>query len=109
LQDSDYSSGYEKTTTLTYKTIFEGVGIHHSNAELQITHDMYINWYFMFLCDLKPYLAASEGHTSPVENGNIRIELTFKETLKETVTFLLYLEYDNSVRFDSLKTVTTDF
>ena len=33
---------------------------------LQITHDMYINGYFMLLFDLTPDLAASEGHTSPV-------------------------------------------
>jgi hypothetical protein len=39
---------HEKTTTLTYKTLFEGIGIHHSNSGLQITHDMYINGYFIF-------------------------------------------------------------
>jgi len=69
---------------------------------------MYINGYFVFLCDLTPDLAASEGYTSPVEGGNIRIELTFKEALKEAVTCLLYLEY-NSVGIDSLRTLTTDF
>jgi hypothetical protein len=60
----------------------------------------------LLLFDLTPDLAASEGHTSPVEAGNIPIELTFKEALKEAITCLLYLEYDNSVRVDSLKTVT---
>jgi hypothetical protein len=70
---------------------------------------MYISGYFMLLFDLTPDMAASEGHTSPVEGGNIRIELTFKEALKEAITCLLYLEYDNSVRIDSLRTVTTDF
>jgi len=44
-----------------------------------------------------------------VESGNIRIELSFKEALKEAITCLLYLEYDNSVRVDSSKTITTDF
>jgi hypothetical protein len=101
--------GHEKTTVLAYKTLFEGSGIHHSNSGLQITHDMYINGYFMLLYDLTPDMAASEGHTSPVEGGNIRIELTFKEALKEAITCLLYLEYDNSVRIDSLRTVSTDF
>jgi len=63
----------------------------------------------MVLFDLSPDLAASEGHTSPVESGNIRIELSFKEALKEAITCLLYLEYDNSVRVDSSKTITIDF
>jgi len=70
---------------------------------------MYINGYFLLLFDVTPDLAVSEGHTSQVEGGNIRIELAFKEALKEAVTCLLYLEYNNSVRIDSLRTVTTDF
>jgi hypothetical protein len=70
---------------------------------------MYINGFFMFLYDLTPDLAALEGHISPVEAGAIRIELTFKKALKEAITCLLYLEYDNFVRIDSLRTVTTDY
>jgi len=99
--------GHEKTTVLAYNTIFEGSGIHHSNSGLQITHDMYIKGYFMLLFDLTPDLAASEGHTSPVEAGNIRIELSFKEALKEAITCLLYLEYDKIARVDSSRTVAT--
>jgi len=102
-------TGHEKTSVMAYNSLFEGSGIHHSNSGLQITHDMYISGYFMLLFDLTPDLAASEGHTSPVESGNIRIELSFKDALKKAVTCLLYLEYDNSVRVDSLRTVTTDF
>jgi hypothetical protein len=101
--------GHEKTTVMGYKSLFEGSGIHHSNSGLQITHDMYINGYFMLLFDLTPDMAASEGHASPAENGNIRIECNFGKALTEAITCLLYLEYDNSVRIDKLRTVTTDF
>jgi hypothetical protein len=38
---------HEKSSVIAYNT--EGSGIHHSNAGLQITHDMYINGYFMLL------------------------------------------------------------
>jgi hypothetical protein len=47
-----------------YRTLFEGWGIHHSNAGLQITHDMYIAGYFMLLFDMTPDLSASEGHVT---------------------------------------------
>jgi hypothetical protein len=67
---------------LGYRTIFEGSGIHHENTGLQITHDMYINGYFMFLCDLTPDISGSDGHTSLSENGNIKIELKFDAALK---------------------------
>jgi len=101
--------GHEETIVMGYKTLFEGSDIYHSNSGLHITHDMHINGHFMFLFDLTPDMATSEGHTSSVEGGNIRIELTFKEALNEAVTCLLYLEYDNSVRINSLRTVTTDY
>jgi hypothetical protein len=58
-----------------YRTLFEGSGIHHSNSGLQITHDMYINCYFMLLFYLTPDRSASEGHASRPDNGNIRVEL----------------------------------
>ena len=45
---------HEKTSVMGYRTLFEGSGIHHSNAGLQITHDMYIAGYFMLLFDLTP-------------------------------------------------------
>ena len=41
--------GHEKTSVGGYATLFEGSGIHHSNTGLQITHDMYINGFFMLL------------------------------------------------------------
>jgi len=101
-------TGHEKTTVMGYKTLFEGSGIHHSNSGLQITHDMYINGYFMLLYDLTPDMAASEGHASLAENGHIRIECNFGKALTESITCLLYPEYDNLIRIDSLRNVTTD-
>jgi hypothetical protein len=55
---------------------------------------MYINGYFKLLHDLTPDQAASEGHTSPEDNGNIRIEFTFKEALKQAIACLLYITTD---------------
>jgi hypothetical protein len=85
---------HEKTSVLGYRTLFEGSGIHHSNTGLQMTHDMYINGFFMLLFELIPDHAASEAHTSLPENGNIRIELQFSRPLPEATTYVLYLEYD---------------
>jgi len=100
---------YEKTSVMGYRTLSEAYGIHHSNTGLQITHDMYINSYFMLLFDLTPDRGASEGHKSHPEKGNIRIELKFNKPLPEATTCLLYLEFDNSVLIDFARTVTTDF
>ena len=100
---------HEKTSVMGYRTLFEGSGIHHSNSGLQITHDMYIKGFFMLLFDLTPDRGASEGHTLHPDNGNIRVELKFAKPLPEAITCIFYLEYDNSVRIDTSRTVSTDF
>ena len=80
------NTSHEKKTVMAYRTLFEGSGIHNSNSGLQITPDMYINGYFMLLYDLTPNRAASEGHTSHQDNGNVRIELTFAKPLPDAIT-----------------------
>jgi len=100
---------HEKNSVRGYAILFEGTGIRHSNSGLQITHDMNINGFFMILCDLTPDLTASEGHASPPTSGDIRINLKFAKALPEAVTCLLHLEYDNSVRIDLARNVSTDF
>ena len=52
---------HEKTSVMGDGTLFEGSGIHHSNSGLQITHDMYINGYYMLLFLLTPDRRTSEG------------------------------------------------
>ena len=63
----------------------------------------------MLLRDITPDRAASEGLISLPEQGNIRLELRFDRPLPEAITCLLYLEYDNCVRIDQLRSVSTDF
>jgi hypothetical protein len=100
---------HENLSVMGYNTLFDGSGIHHSNSGLQITHDLYIKGFFMLVFDLTPDRAASKGHSSNPKNGTIRLELKFEKALPDPVTCLLYLEYDNSVRVDYLRNVTTDY
>jgi hypothetical protein len=102
-------TGHEKSTLMGYRTLLEASGIRHSNARLQVTHDMYIAGYFMLLFDLTPDRGATECHTSHPTNGNIRIEAKFKDALPESVTCLFCMEYGNCVRIDKNRAVTTDF
>jgi len=100
---------HEKTSVMGYRTLFEGCGIHHSNTGHQITHNMFVNGYFMLLFDLTPEQGASEAHTSHPEQGNIRVELKFDKPLPEAITCLLYLEFDNTVLINSARNVTNDY
>jgi len=100
---------HEKTSVLGYRTLFEASGIHHSKTGLQITHNMYINDYFMLFFDLTTDSGASEGHTSHPANGSFRIEVKFNKILPEANTYMLYIEFDNSVLIDFERTLTTNF
>ena len=99
---------HEKTSVMGYRTLFEGSGIHHSNAGLQITRDNNIVGYFMLLFYLTPDLSASEGNTSHMISGNIMLEFKFRKALPDSITCLLYLEYI-SIRVESFRNVSTDF
>jgi hypothetical protein len=100
---------HDKTSVMGYRKLFVESGIHHSNSGLQITHEMYINGFFMLVFDLTPDRSASENHTSHPENSNIRIETKLIHPLSEAITCLLYLEFENSVLVDLARNVTTDF
>ena len=99
----------QKISVMAYRTLFEGSGIRHSNSGLQISHDSFVNGYFMLLFDLTPVQGASEGRTSHSDSGNIRIERGFPRHYRFATTCLLYMGYDGCVRIDSSRTVTTDF
>ena len=62
-EDLTVDMDHENTSVVCDRTLFEGSGIHHSNSGLQITHDIYINNYFMVLFDLTPDRRASEVNT----------------------------------------------
>ena len=63
----------------------------------------------MPIFDLTPDHAASEGHISQPDQVNTRLELQFDKQIPEVLTCLLYLEYDNGVGIDHLRTVSADF
>jgi hypothetical protein len=98
----------ENSFIMGYRTLFEGAGIHHSNSGPNITPYMYRNGYFMLLFDLTPDKAASEGHASQHDNGNILFELRFAKPLPDPITSLLYLELD-TISIDRERKVTKDF
>ena len=73
--------GHERTSVKGYATLFEGIGIHHSDSGLQITHDMNIK---EVLHDSVRSYARSGSVGRPrftPSNGDIRIDLNFAKAL----------------------------
>jgi len=71
-----------------------------------------VHVYKRFLCDrVRSYARSGSVGRSRVTptSGDIRIDLKFAKALPESITCLLYLEYDNSVHIDLARIVSTDF
>jgi hypothetical protein len=102
-------TSHEKTALMAYRMLFVGSGIYHSNTGLQIPPDTYINGCFVLLFVLTQDRAASDGHTSHPDKGNIGIESKFATALPDQISCLIYLEYDGSVYTDDNRTFTIDF
>jgi len=100
---------HEQNSVMGYRTLFEGSGFHHSNAAHQMTHDTFLNGYFMLLFDLILDQGKSEAHTSHTEQGNIRVELKSAKPLPEAITCLLCLKFNNTVLINSVRNITTDY
>jgi len=58
-KDLTLGMDHEKKSVIGYKSLLEAFGIHHSNSGLQITHDTYINGFYILLFDLAPDRGAS--------------------------------------------------
>ena len=82
----------------------------HSPLELRTPDNSHV--YKWFLHDSVPSYAGSgsvgRSRLAPTSGDN-RIDLKFAKALPEAVTCLLYLEYDNSIRIDLARNVSTDF
>ena len=48
-EDLTLGKDHEETSVMGYRTPLEASDIHHWNSGLQLTHNMYINGYFMLL------------------------------------------------------------
>ena len=62
---------HEKTSVRGYATLFDGIGIHHSNSGLQITHDMYINGFFMSVRSYAGSGSVGRSRLTPTISGSI--------------------------------------
>ena len=89
---------HEKISVTDYRTLFVGSGIHHSNAGHQITHDIFVNGYFILLFVLTTDRRASECQTSHPD-----------KPLPEAITCLLYLKFHNSVLINLAREAVASF
>ena len=78
-----------------YRSLFSATGKINRDEDIALTSE-YSDGYSLFGFDLSPALC-NGGHQEPARKGSLRISLEFAAALPNTVTVLLYSDFDNEI------------
>jgi hypothetical protein len=92
-----------------YNSLFDGSGIFHKDVGMDISRDDFAKGYCLICTDMTPDLSCHEGHWCLIKNGNLRLELRFKEALEETITVVCFAEFSNLIEIDAHRNVILDY
>ena len=92
----------------SYITLFEGTGMLHDNRGHGISREDFKEGFALYAFDLTPDMAEG-SHVDPIKHGTIRLDIHFKEALRETVNVVLYSEYDNLIQIDRARNIVVDY
>ena len=92
-----------------YQHFIDSCGILTTNTGNGITWDMFLNGSTFFCIDFNPD-KCNGYHIHETQVGNLDIHLTFSEALKESITMLAYMGFNNEfVTIDKDRNVHTTF
>ena len=95
-----------------YYGLFETMNQVKPLTTLDITREEFKEGFTIFGFNFTPDLSDGcnrSGYTSPIKRGNLRIELKFSEALNETVSAVIFCEYDNLIEIQSNRVAIKDF
>ena len=95
-----------------YFALFETANQIKYNTNIDITREEFSDGFTLFGFNFNPDLSdgcSRSGYVSPLKRGNLRIELRFNHNLIETVTAIVFCEYDNSIEIPNSRIPFKDF
>lgn len=108
--DFNYTDDKNPISTRGYVSLFKDTGLRYFDAGHQITKKAYDKGFFIIATDLTPDRSTETTACGNLLNqGTVRIEARFSEPLKETITCLVYCEYDTALKIDQQRNVYTHF
>lgn len=93
----------------SFYTLFEGTGIHFSDAGNGISYGDYPGGYCLSVFDLTADLSCNESHWNIIRSGTLRAEIRFAEALTKTITFIIFAEFDNIIEVDKNRNINIDY
>lgn len=95
--------------TREYHTLFSGSGVHFADTGNTISLEEYPNGYCLTAFDLTPDLSCNEPHWNIIKSGTLRAEIRFAEPLANTITLIVFAEFDNIIEVDKNRNVIIDY
>lgn len=99
----------KKLYTRSYHTLFSGSGIHFGDTGNEITLAEYPNGYCLAAFDLTADLSSHEPHWNIIRSGSLRLEVRFEKPLTQTITAIIYSEFDNLIEIDNNRNIIIDY
>ena len=91
-----------------YRSLFTTTGKINRDEGIDLTRRDYSKGYSLFGFDLSPALC-NGPHQEAIKEGNLRITLEFAKGLPNTVTVLVYAEFDNIIKVNKIRNVLKDY
>lgn len=88
-----------------YSSLFKNVGIHYHNHGNLIKKEFFDSGCFLLCFDLTNDQSFSDQCANLLNQGTIRIDARFAEPLTNTITCLVYAEYDACIEIDRTRQV----
>lgn len=95
-----------------YKELLSVVNQGSTDAVMTISRSQFANEFTMFAFQFSQDLSGNafkSGHISRPKKGTLSINVKFKEALTNSVTMLVFSEYDSLIEIDSERNVFTDY
>jgi hypothetical protein len=105
---SDFSSGNPSYIS-SYLTLFLGTNISFRDDGNCISRTQYPYGNCLHVFDITPDLSASGQHWSLNRQGTLRLEVKFKVALPETISYIIYSEFNSIIEIDSYHSVILDY
>ena len=102
----DFGSGqYQRD----YSDLMETFNYYNSDDTNGLTQEDFTGGYTIYAFDLTPDNDISGDYRHPNLGEDIRLDLTFKTTLSETINVLIYAVFDSQVQITKLRDVIADY
>ncbi len=91
-----------------YHTLFSGTNKMHQDQGNEITRFDYGSGYTLYAFDLTPDLTCG-GHFNLKKQGNLRLEVNFRQPLAQTINVIVYAEFENIIEIDKSRNIIFDY